>query len=147
MHTDHKALVRRFYDEVVNRGNLALADELMAPDYAEHGSPEGETAGRAGFERFVGMVTGAFPDLQVSVEDLIAEGDKVVARLTVRGTHRGELMGIPPTGRPATWSGIDIFEVSGGRITGRWNVRDLLGLVTQLGVVLTPPDASDIAGC
>jgi hypothetical protein len=82
------------------------------------------------------MVTGAFPDLHVEVHDVFGEGDRVAARLTVSGTHRGVLMGtIQPTGKHAVWEGIDIFRIRDGHIMERWNSRDLLGLMRQLGVV------------
>lgn len=139
MAAENKAIVRRFYEEVVNNGNMTVAGELMAQDYIEHGSPAGQPSGIVGFQQFVAMVATAFPDLQVTVEDLIAEGDKVVARVTVRGTHKGTLMGsIPPTGKHATWTGIDIFQIASGKIVGRWNQRDLLGLMQRLGVIPAP---------
>lgn len=82
------------------------------------------------------MVSTAFPDVQVNVEEMIAEGDKVVIRLTVTGTHKGVLMGtIQPTGKPATWTGIDILGIKNGKIVERWSQRDLLGLMRQIGVV------------
>lgn len=130
-----KALVRRFYEDVINKGDMGLAEELLAPDYKEYpGVPGG--SGLTGFKQFVAMVSTAFPDIRVTVEDLIAEEDKVVARVTVSGTHRGVLLGsIQPTDRHATWTGIDIIRVAGGKIVERWNQRDLLGLMQQLGVI------------
>lgn len=137
MSTENKAVVQRFYHEVVNHGNIALADKLMAYDFVEHGNPAG--SGIEGFRQFVTMLTTAFPDLQITIEDMIAEGDKVVARVTVRGTHEGTLMGsILPTGQEVTFTGIDIFQLANGKIVGRWNQRDLLGLMQQLGVVTLP---------
>lgn len=139
MTADNKTIVRRFYEEVVNEGNMTLAGELIARDFTEHGGPPGQPTGMAGFRQFVTMVTTAFPDLHVTIEDMIAEGDKVAARVTVRGTHTGNLMGnIAPTGRHATWTGIDIFQIAGGKIIGRWNQRDLLRLMQQLGVIPAP---------
>jgi steroid delta-isomerase-like uncharacterized protein len=131
MSAENKALVRRFYAEIVNKGDMTLADELMAQDYIEHGNPAG--SGLDGFKKFVAMLAAAFPDLQVVIEDMIAEADKVVARVTVSGTHQGLLLGsIAPTGKHVTWTGIDIFQIAHGRIVGRWNQRDLLGLMRQI---------------
>ncbi len=128
---EHKALVRRFFDEIVNGGNVAVADEIFAPTFPGGLEPIKATAS---------MWRTAFPDLQISVEDMIAVGDKVVGRLTIRGTHQGELRSqllgtIAPIGRQAAWTGIDIFRIAGGRIAERWNERDLVGLLQQLSVM------------
>jgi steroid delta-isomerase-like uncharacterized protein len=134
MSTGNKAIVERFYQEVVNQGNLALAGELMAQDYIEHGNPA--ASGLEGFKQFVANLAGAFPDLQITIEDLFAEGDKVAARVTVRATHLGTFMNsIPPSGVKVTFTGIDIFQIADGKIVGRWNHRDLLGLMQQIGAV------------
>jgi steroid delta-isomerase-like uncharacterized protein len=130
---ENEAIVRRFYDEVVNQRNLTLAATVLSPDYVEHLNPNG--SGLDGFERFAKGLVGAFPDLLVQVEETIAAGDRVVARVTVSGTHAGEFMGHPPTGRKFTMAGVDIFALEGGRIAGRWNYRDLLGMLGQLGLV------------
>jgi steroid delta-isomerase-like uncharacterized protein len=134
MSTGNKAIVTRFYHEVVNQGNLALADELMDHGYIEHGNQA--ASGLEGFKQFIANLAGAFPDLQITIEDLIAEGDKVVARVTVRATHLGTFMGdIPPSGVEVTFPGIDIFQIKDDKIVGRWNQRDLLGLMQQIGAV------------
>lgn len=139
MSAENKAIVRRFFEEALNKGDMSVVEELIDQNYIEHGGPVGQPSGIEGFKQFIAMVATAFPDFQVSIEDLIAEGDKVVARVTVRGTHKGTLMGnIPPTGKHATWTGIDIFQIAGGKIVGRWNQRDLLGLMQQLGVIAAP---------
>ena len=134
MSTGNKAIVKRFYHEVVNQGNLALAAELMDYDYIEHGNQA--ASGLEGFKQFVANLAGAFPDLQITIEDLIAEGDKVVARVTVQATHLGTFMGyIPPSGVEVTFTGIDLFQIKDSKIVGRWNHRDLLGLMQQIGAV------------
>ena len=139
MSAENKAIVRRFFDEAVNKGNMTVVDDLIAQNYIEHEGPVGQPSGIEGFKQFIAKVATAFPDLQVTIEDLIAEGDKVVASVTVRGTHKGTLLGnIPPTGKHASWTGIDIFQIAGGKIVGRWNQRDLLGLMQQLGVIAAP---------
>jgi steroid delta-isomerase-like uncharacterized protein len=137
MKGENKAIVQRFYDEVVNQGDLSVADELLRASYVEHGNPE--RSGLDGFKRFAEGLVEAFPDLKVHVAELIAEGDRVVARVTVTGTHRGTFMGtIAATGRSFTMGGVDIFEIEEGQIAGRWNQRDLLGLMLQLSVVSLP---------
>ncbi len=133
---ENKAIVRRFYEEVVNKSNLRLAEELIASNYIEHSAPPGLAPGLEGFKQFLTMIGTAFPDIHVTVEDLIAERDRVAARLTIRGTHKGKLMGtILATGKQATWTGIDIVRIAGGKIIERWSERDLLSLMQQLGAV------------
>jgi steroid delta-isomerase-like uncharacterized protein len=134
---ENKAIVERFYHEIVNQGNLDLVDELMSSYYIEHGNPAG--SGIDGFKKFVSGLSTAFPDLQITVEDMLSEEDKVAARVTVRATHKGTFMGgILPTGKQVNYTGIDIFQIANGKIAGRWNQRDLLGLMQQLGVVSLP---------
>ncbi|HXF82712.1 MAG TPA: ester cyclase [bacterium] len=130
-----KELVRQFYD-LINTGQTARADALIAPDFTDHPGVPGLPPGRDGLLQFVAMARAAFPDLHVAVEDLIAEGDRVAARVVVSGTQRGVFLGaIPPTGKHVTWTGIDLFRIASGRIAERWNERDLLGLMEQLGAV------------
>ena len=126
--------VRDFYSRL-NTGDIDGAVLLLSPNYREHGAPTGLSPGVAGFKAFIAMLTGAFPDLHIDVHDAFGEGDRVAARITVSGTHRGVLMGsIQPSGKHAVWDGIDIFRFEGGLIVERWNSRDLLGLMRQLGV-------------
>ncbi len=99
MSEQNRAIVRRLYEEVFNQGNLGTADELLAPDARSHAGP---SPGPEGLKRHTSMLRAAFPDLHQSIEDVIAEGDKVVVRTTCTGTHVGEFMGIPPTGRQFT---------------------------------------------
>lgn len=137
MQAENKAIVERFYYEVINRGNIDLVEELVVDDYIEHGNQAG--SGIEGFKKFFMGLAQAFPDLQITVEDLIAEGDKVAARVTVSATHQGVFMRtIQPTGKEVSFTGIDIFQLDNGKIIGRWNQRDLLGLMKQLGVVNPP---------
>jgi steroid delta-isomerase-like uncharacterized protein len=141
---ENKAILRRVTDEVFSQGNLDLVDELFAADYVLHdpGIPGGELRGPEDFkQRWVSMFRTAFPDLRLSVEDQVAEGDEVVTRYAGRGTHWGELMGIAPTGMEVSVGGIIISRVSGGRIEEEWNSFDALGMMQQLGVVPGPgPD-------
>ncbi len=131
----NKALVRRFYDEVFNKKNLAVIDDFLDPHIIEHSLPPGLPGGIEGSRQFIGMYLTAFPDLHLTAEDMIAEGDKVVSRLTMRGTHRGEFMGIPPTGKQVTITGIQIPRIAGGKITENWINLDALGMLQQLGVI------------
>lgn len=131
---ENKRIAKRFYEEAINLGKDAVMDEVMAEGFVEHGARPGQ--GRDGFKQFLKSLAAAFPDIRVTIEDLVAEDDKVAARVTVRGTHQGMLMGnIAPTGVSATWTGIDILQIKEGRIAARWSERDLLGLLRQLGVV------------
>jgi steroid delta-isomerase-like uncharacterized protein len=129
----NKAVVVRFLDEAFNRGNLAVIAELVATDIIYHTPDGGAVRGRQGVRQLVTGMRTAFPDLEVTPHDVIAEGAKVVVRFTDRGTHQGEGMGLPPTGRQVTWTGIDIFRVADGRIAEGWGVSDFFGLMRQLG--------------
>lgn len=139
---ENKALVRRWFEEVVSQGNLALADELLGgPDYIIHfpGSPE--PIDREGHKQLVTMFRTGFPDWREVVEDMIAEGDKVVTRVTGYGTHEGEFQGIPPTGKKVTVAGLGIDRVAAGKIVEKWAAFDALGMMQQLGVIPTPEQA------
>jgi steroid delta-isomerase-like uncharacterized protein len=136
---DTKALYRQFVEEVINRGNLAAAEDLVSPEFVDHAAPPGTTDyRRAALERQA-MLRSAFPDLRLAIEDQLAEGDKVVTRFTVRGTHQGAFMGLPPTGKPVAVTGIDITRWRGGKLAEHWVQLDTLGLLQQLGAL--PPSA------
>jgi steroid delta-isomerase-like uncharacterized protein/deazaflavin-dependent oxidoreductase (nitroreductase family) len=128
---ENKALVRRFYEEGVH--NPALFDELLAPTYILHfpGSPP--IAGIEQAKQLMVAYTSAFPDLRLTTEDMVAEGDKVAIRNTWRGTHQGTFQGLPPTGKYVTFTGSDIFRFAGGKIAEQWADLDALGLMQQLG--------------
>jgi len=134
----NKAMVRRFANEVMNKGNLRMVDELCAPNVVDHSIPPGFPAGAAGVKQMATTYRSAFPDMRITIEDLIAEGDKVVARWSGTGTHRGELMGIPATGKRVTVTGIGIDRFAGGKIVEHWENFDQLGMMQQLGVVPAP---------
>ena len=135
---DNKALVRRFVDEVQSGGNTDLIDEICSPEFVNHSAPPGLPADREGIRILTTMFKGAFPDSYFTVEDMIAEGDKVVTRKTFHGTHEGEFMGIPPSGRPVNVSLIDVVRISDGRVVEHWSVGDNLGMMQQLGVIPKP---------
>lgn len=134
----YKALNRRFVEEVVNQGNFDAIDELIDPGVVDHAVPPGFPTGREGTKQFVSMTRSAFPDLHLTIEDMIAEGDKVVERGTWNGTHEGEFMGIPATGRRVTVSQVDITRVADGRMVEHWGQLDTLELMRHLGVVSPP---------
>ena len=134
----HKTSARRFYDEVFNKKNRAAIDEFIDPNQVDHAAPPGTPGGLAGAKQTIGMYLTAFPDLHFTVEDMIAEGDKLVARLTVRGTQQGAFMGIPPTGKHVTVTAIDISRMAGGKSVEHWIEMDTLGMMQQLGVIPAP---------
>lgn len=136
---ENKALLKRFYAEVFNEGNLDLIDELIAADAIEHEALPGlEGTGREVVKQFIAIVRSAFPDVRIHVHDVIAEGEKVVARVTLTGTHQGEFLGIPPTGKQIEVGTIDIVRVADGKLVEHWGVTDNLTMMQQLGVVPTP---------
>ena len=134
---ENKAILRRNCEEAFNKGNLAVADETIAPNYVYHGPGGMEYKGPEGFKQFVTMFRTAFPDFHLTVEDMVAEGDKVAHRLTTRGTHKGELMGIAATGKQVTTTAITISRFAGGKEVEAWSSLDMLGVMQQLGVA--PP--------
>ena len=132
---DNKALANRIYNEAINEGNLDLFDELVAEDAVEHEEfPGMPNRGPAAPKAFFTMFSAAFPDLHMTVNELIAEGDKVVARATVSGTHKGEFMGIPPTAKSFEVQVIDIVEIHDGKVTAHWGVMDQAKMMEQLGL-------------
>jgi predicted ester cyclase len=135
---NNKAAARHFLEEVFNKRNLAGVNALCAPNFIDHGLPPG-LSGIEGTKQSAGMYLAAFPDLHFTFEDFIAEGDKVVVRVTMSGTQQGELMGIPPSGIQFSATGIEIYRFEGGKIVEHWLQADNLGLLQQLGVVPPPP--------
>ncbi len=129
-----KAVVRRYYTELWNSWDLSLVEELLAPDLGFRGSLGVTTHGRDGFLDYLSMVRTAFPDFHNKIEELVAEGDKVVARLTYSGTHRGPLRDIQATGRRVSYAGVAIFRLAEGTIAEAWVLGDLHGLLEQLRV-------------
>jgi steroid delta-isomerase-like uncharacterized protein len=134
----NKSIVHRVVEECVNQGNLDVADELLATDYIDHDALPGVAPGVEGFKQVISMYRAAFPDLNVTIEDTFTEGDKVVARWVGKGTHKGELMGIPPTGKEVSVTGMEINRIAEGKIVEHWENIDLLGMMVQLGVVPPP---------
>jgi steroid delta-isomerase-like uncharacterized protein len=135
---ENKALYRRWFEEVVTGRNLALADELLAPDYVLHFPGFPGPVDREGHKQLLMMFHHGFPDWRETIDDVVAEGDRVVIRVTGSGTHRGEFQGIPPTDRQVTATGIGIGRIENGRIAESWAAYDALGMMQQLGVVPEP---------
>jgi predicted ester cyclase len=143
MAEENKAVVRREIEELLNyMGNLDAAEEIIAPDYVSHEPTSGETRGREVAKQFAATYREAFPDLQTTIEDMVAEGDKVVVRFRGRGTHQGEteVFG-PPTGKRMEMTGITINRVSDGKIVEAWTNSDALGMMQQLGLIPEPGQA------
>jgi predicted ester cyclase len=139
---DNNAVTRRFYEEVFDRGNLAHVDEVFDPNYVDHDTfnPMGNLEG---FKQAVASLKEAFPDSKMVIEDLISEGDKVVARVTMQGTNTGPLsMGpgntIPATGKSLSATGIDIIQFAGGKVVEHWGEFDMMGMMQQLGLIPAP---------
>lgn len=132
----NKAFVQRFYQEIWNEGRLDAIEEYFATDFVDNnpaapGLPPGAAGARATFATF----RAAFPDIHFHVDTIVAEGDQVASRWTAHGTHRGELMGMPPTGKSATVTGIDIMRIAGGKVVERWGNFDQMAMMQQLGVM------------
>ncbi len=132
---ENKATIRSFYEAA---GDPERAVKFISPDFVDHSLPPGMPQGPEGFRQLVAMFNQAFPDLRVEVEQLVAEGDMVADRVVVRGTHQGELMGIPATGKQVVLTSTNINRLAGGQIVEHWGDADNLGLLQQLGAVPTP---------
>ena len=131
---ENKAVVRRYFEEW-NKHNLAGVEELCAPDYVGHAPSIFGDMDLAAMKQMVPTFYTAFPDVHMAVEDLIAEGDKVVSRYTFRATHQGDFMGIPPTGKQVSFTGIEIDRIKDGKFVESWVNEDDLGMMQQLGVI------------
>lgn len=135
---DNKATVRRYLEEAWNQKNLGILDQLTASDYARYISGQASPLDREGQKQRIASFHQALPDVHLILEDLIAEGDRVVFRITLCGTHSGMLMGVPPTGKQVTISAIDIARLADGKIVEHWGQMDTFGLLQQLGTTSTP---------
>ena len=138
----NKLTVRRFVERAQTLGDLSAIDEFLAPGFVDHSALPGLPAGREGVRILFGMLRAAFPDLRAEIHEQVAEGDRVVTRKTLRGSHHGEFMGIAPTGREAALEVIDILRVEDGRLMEHWNVVDMHGLLQQLGQGAVPAGAA-----
>ena len=135
---ENKAIARRGY-EAINQNNLDALDEVVASDITDHDPAPGQAPGLEGVKQWFSSMHSAFSDFRMNVEDMIAEGDKVVARVSLSGTHQGEFMGIDPTGNRVTITGIDILRINAeGKIVEHWGNFDDLSMMQQLGVMEPP---------
>ena len=137
MSEQNKAIVRRWFEEVWNRGRVETIDELLAPHGIGHGlgDSEADTHGPEGFKPFVANLRGAIPDMHISLDDVIGEGDRVALRFTLRGTHTGPGLGIPPSGNRVQIQGVIIVKLLNGQLVEAWNSYDQLGLLRQIGAL------------
>ena len=131
---ENKAAIRQFVD-TLNRHDLDGLDTLVAEDVSWHGGSFGEIEGREAFKQLVGAFVGAFPDLRIDLGDLVAERDLVAARFTTTGTQKGEILGVPATGKQAQWNEQPVYRLDGGTVREVWWIGDAFGLMQQLGAI------------
>jgi steroid delta-isomerase-like uncharacterized protein len=137
----NQAIARRVFEEVFNAGNLDLIDTLASPDVVIHYGSAEPTRGLEAYKRAFSASQPIFPDMHFTIEDLIAEGDRVVTRWTMRATHRGEYLGIAATGRQVTETGVSIYRIVDGKVVEGWVSSDDLGVMQQLGALPVPAQA------
>ncbi len=135
---ENKTIAQRFNEDVWGKGDEAALEELLDSDFVDHDALPGQSPDREGHKQILAAFRSAFPDLHVTTEDMVAEGDKVVTRWTAHGTHQGELLGIAPTGREVRIKGIDVLRIAEGRIVERWAQFNDLEVMQQLGAVPEP---------
>jgi predicted ester cyclase len=134
MSTEQNKDIARRIVEGISRGDLNVIDDLFADDYVDHSTPPGVPPGKEGLRQSLTALRAAFPDFSYTIEDEVAEGDRVVHRVTGRGTMQGELQGMPPTGKQAAWQEIHIGRFEGGKLVEHWAVVDQLGMMQQLSL-------------
>ena len=133
--SDLKATMGRIYEEVFNQGNVDVVDELLADDFVEHEElPPGIPQGKEAPKVYTTMFRSAFPDFHMAVTEMLQDGNKVITRVRVSGTHQGEFMGIPPTGNRFEVTAVDIVEFRDGKGIGHWGVMDMATMMEQLGI-------------
>ncbi len=140
--TDDNSAIRLRYHDAWNSGDTDALDSIMAPDVVNHSPLQGQAAGVDGFKQALGWMRAGVPDLTITIDISVSEGDIVATRWTGSGTHTGPLMGIPPTGRTVTVSGIDMCRVAGGRIVEYWQELDTLGMLQQVGAIPAPQESA-----
>ena len=137
----NKSISRRLIMEAFDAGRLEVVDELVAPSFVSHDPAGGDFTGPEGTKDFVTTYRQAFPDLRVTIEEQVAERDLVATRWAARGTHRGDLMGLPATGKEVTITGLTLDRIENGKLAESWNNWDALGLMQQLGAIPALTDA------
>ena len=138
---NNKALVRSYIEEVYNKGNTAAIDEFLAADFVHHNLPPGMGSDLESYRRFTSSHHAAFPDFHITIEDMVAEEDTVAVRFTWGGTHKGEFIGIPPTGKQVAVKAICIHRIEGGKVAESWSRVDEMGMMQQLGAIPPPSQA------
>jgi steroid delta-isomerase-like uncharacterized protein len=133
----NKALIRRFIEEVLHQGRLEVADELIATHAVRHGLTPAPALGSASVKQSAVVLRNAFPDVHSTIDDMVAEGDKIAYRWTLHGTHQGEFMGVQGSGKAVTFTGMTIARIVNGQIVEFWEHNDRLGLMQQLGLLPT----------
>lgn len=136
---ENKTIMRRGMEEIVSGGDLDLIDELVSPDFVDHTPMPGRPSTREGLKQSIAELREAFPDIETEIGDLVSEGEHVVARYNITGTHQGAFMGVPPTGKEVAWSAMLMFRIADDKVTEQWLEQDWLGLMQQLGAA--PPPA------
>jgi predicted ester cyclase len=142
---ENKASGRRFIEEVINRGNVAVIDELTDPSFVDHSIRPGVPPTMEGLKGFLTQFRTAFPDLHYTIDDQIAEGDRIVQRLTGTGTMKGDFMGMPAANKSAKWSEIHITRLANGKAVEHWGVVDQMDMLAQLGFVQAPGQPAGVA--
>ncbi|MDD4619498.1 MAG: ester cyclase [Methanosarcina sp.] len=138
---ENKIIVRKFFEEGPSKGNLNIANELLSPDFALH-VPLPAPPGIEGINEVITSCRAAFEHLNVTIEDMIAEGNNVAVRFTAHGVHKGDFMGLQATGKPITMTGIEVFRIKDGKIAELWGEANLLSLMQQLGIIPVPENQS-----
>ena len=133
----YKEIIRRWFEEAINQGNLSVLDEFAHPDYV-YRSPSEEIRGIEGLKGLISAFRTAFPDLNAKLDDLVIEGDKAVSCFTITGTHKAELMGIAATGKQVKFNGMALSRFEGGKVIEDWEIMDQLSMFQQLDVVSLP---------
>jgi steroid delta-isomerase-like uncharacterized protein len=131
---DYKELAQRWFSEVMSEGKTEVIDELCAPDFVDHDPLPGTTADLAGLKDFVAQIRAAFPDMQMTADDLIVEGDRLAVRSTLRGTHQGDFMGIPGSGKKVEVSNYDFVRFENDQAAEHWGAIDSAALMEQIGM-------------
>ena len=137
----NKANMSRLMVDLFVKGNMSVADELVTPDFIEHSAAPGLPTGIPGLKAIAHIIRSGFPDFNLTVDDVVAEGDRVVLRLTKSGTQLGELFGVPPSGKFASWSAIHIIRMENGKMAEHWDVIDFMSMMRQIGAIPTPGHA------
>ena len=143
MSEENKTILRRWIEEVWHEGNVDAVEEFVTDTYVRHDPNVPEVRGPEAEKQLMDMYLSAFPDLRFTIEDMVAEGDKVVVRYSIRGTHKGELLGIPPTDKQVTLTSTETYRLVEGKIDEQWVNMDTLGMMQQLGAIPAPGQSEE----